>query len=316
MRPEPRRHVSRLSVLATVLLLASAAVSGGGAQAASTALRGASATHAITRAVPADAQKAARSFWTKARMESATPLSRSLPKNSRASTMAREQSIPNPTKFNGVPTVGVLFFTLGPLHVVHFCSASVVDSTTSDIILTSAHCVYDTVPVGNLAYVPEWHQGVSPYGTWPVQSVTVAAGWEQSRDPNLDFAFLKVAPPSGTSRPIQAVTGGLHLGVNTGYDHSIYVIGYNWFDDQANGCATTSSEFEANQMEFACNDYQDGTSGGPWIVNYNPVTGGGTVIGNIGGYEEGGASPWDISYSVYYSSSIQQLFTQAEQQKA
>lgn len=314
MRLEPRRHVSRLSVLATVVLLASAAVTGGCAQAASTALRDASATQAVTRTISADAQKAARSFWTKARMESATPLGRSLPKNARASTTARTQAIPNPTKFNGVPTVGVLFFTLGPLHVVHFCSASVVDSSASDLILTSAHCVYNTVPVATMAYVPEWHQGVSPYGTWPVKSVTVAAGWEQSQDPNLDFAFLKVAPPSGTSRPIQAVTGGLHLGVDTGYDHSIYVIGYNWFDNQANGCATTSSEFEANQMEFACNDYQDGTSGGPWIVDYNPTTGGGTVIGNIGGYEEGGASPWDISYSVYYSSTIQQLFTQAEQQ--
>jgi V8-like Glu-specific endopeptidase len=316
MRLEPRRHASRLSVLATVVLVASAAVTGGSAQAATTALRGVPATHAITRALPADAQKAARSFWTKARMESATPLTRSLPKNGQASTTARSRSIPNPTLFNGVPTVGVLFFTIGSLHVLHFCSASVVDSSTSDLVLTAAHCVYNTVPVTTMAYVPEWHQGVSPYGTWPVETVTVAAGWEQSQNPNLDFAFLKVAPPSGTSKPIQAVTGGLHLGINTGYDHSVYVIGYNWFGDQANGCATTSSEFEANQMQFACNNYQDGTSGGPWIINYDPATGGGTVIGNIGGYEQGGASPWSISYSVYYSSSIQQLFTQAEHQKA
>jgi V8-like Glu-specific endopeptidase len=296
--------------------VASAGVTGACAQAASTAQGGASSTHAFTREVSANAQKAARSFWTKARMESATPLTRSMPKNATAAAPARPQSIPNPTLFNGVPTVGVLFFTIGSLHVLHFCSASVVDSSTSDLVLTSAHCVYNTVPVGNMAYVPEWHQGVSPYGTWPVQTVTVATGWEQSQNPNLDFAFLKVAPPSGTSRPIQAVTGGLQLGVNTGYDHSIYVIGYNWFDSQANGCATTSSEFEANQMEFDCNNYQDGTSGGPWIVNYNPKTGGGTVIGNIGGYEQGGAPPWSISYSVYYSSTIQQLFTQAEQQKA
>jgi V8-like Glu-specific endopeptidase len=303
-----------MSALATAALAALTAMTGGCAQAASTVHSGRTTAHAVIRTVPAAAQTAARSFWTRARMDSATPLGRSTGKNVRAAGPQPSASIPNPTLFNGVPTVGAVFFTLGSLHVLHFCTASVVDSSTSNLVLTAAHCVYNTVPVGNIAYVPQYHQGVSPYGTWPVQSVTVAAGWQQSQDPNLDFAFLRVAPPSGTSRPVQAVTGGLRLGVNTGYDHSIYVIGYNWFDDQANGCATTSSEFEANQMEFNCNNYQDGTSGGPWIVDYNPATGGGTVIGNIGGYEQGGASPWSTSYSAYYSSSIQQLFTQAERQ--
>jgi len=159
--------------------------------------------------------------------------------------------------------------------------------------------------------VPKWHDGVSPYGMWTVTSITVAQGWITSHDPNLDFAFLTVAPRSGKWRAIQNVTGGLQLGVNRGYDHSIYVIGYNNTDSEPLGCAATSTEFEANQMQFYCNDYWDGTSGGPWILNFNPVTGSGIVFGDIGGYEQGGDYPY-LSYSPYYTWSIMPLFLRAQ----
>jgi hypothetical protein len=41
--------------------------------------------------------------------------------------------------FNGVRTVGALFYTTG--SKAHFCTASVVDSATLNLILTAAHCV-------------------------------------------------------------------------------------------------------------------------------------------------------------------------------
>lgn len=57
--------------------------------------------------------------------------------------------------------------------------------------------------------------------------------------------------------------------------------------------------------------FWDGTSGGPWILHLNPVTGSGTVVGDIGGYEQGGDYPW-ASYSPYYGWPILRLFIQAE----
>ena len=33
----------------------------------------------------------------------------------------------------------------------------------------------------------------------PVQTITVAAGWQQSQDSNLDFAFLAVTPQDPSS---------------------------------------------------------------------------------------------------------------------
>jgi hypothetical protein len=146
-----------------------------------------------------------------------------------------------------------------------------------------------------------------------VQTVTVASGWQKSHDPTLDFAFLRVAPSPSTKRPIQAVTGGLALSANSGYAHPIEVIGYNDTGSQPIKCATASFEFETGQMEFYCNSFWDGTSGGPWIVKFNQVTGSGAVIGNIGGYEQGGDEPW-ASYSDYYTSPILTLFAQAQKQ--
>lgn len=230
-----------------------------------------------------------------------------------AATPSPPPGTPNPVYFNGVPTVGALFFTTGTQ--AHFCTASVVDSATFDLVLTAAHCVYGSSgSAANVAYVPEWHQGVSPYGAWTVRTITVAAGWEQSQDPDLDFAFLTVAPPAGTRKPIQLVTGGLRLGVNPGYAHPITVIGYNNTDSQPIKCVTSSFRFEATQIEFYGNGFWDGTSGGPWITHFNPAAGRGTVIGEIGGYEQGGDYPW-ASYSPYYSWAILRLFLQAQLQR-
>ena len=49
-------------------------------------------------------------------------------------------------------------------------------------------------------------------------------------------------------------------------------------------------------------------------LHLNPVTGSGTVVGDIGGYEQGGDYPW-ASYSPYYSGPILRLFVQAELQR-
>ena len=305
-----------LALLTLAAALSATGLATGGP--ATAAARSGPAPGAAVHTVGAAAQSAAGSYWTPARMATATPLTSAQapaagPEHAAASTPQPPPGTPDPTYFNGVPTVGALFFTTG--SQAHFCTASVVDSATLNLVLTAAHCVYGSGYATNIAYVPEWHSGVSPYGAWPVRSITVASGWQQSQDPDLDFAFLKVAPPSGKRRPVQLVTGGLLLGINAGYSHPVYVIGYNNTDSQPIGCATKSFEFEPTQIEFYCNNFWDGTSGGPWITHFNPATGTGVVIGDIGGYEQGGDYPW-ASYSDYYTWPTLRLYLQAEASQA
>ena len=258
---------------------------------------------AVVRAVSRPAQQAAVRFWTPARMAAATL--------STAAAAGLPPRTPSPTHFAGVPTVGALFFTTGTKQ--HFCTASVVISKPENLILTAAHCVYGSSYASKIVFVPKYHSGKQPYGVWPVRKITVAAGWRSSHNQNLDFAFLAVAPPAGTHRPVQRVTGGLRLGINLGYSHRITVIGYNNTDDTPIRCATSSFKYAPHQMKFRCHNFQNGTSGGPWILGYHGRTGTGTVFGVIGGYQQGGNFPW-ASYSAYFSGPASRLFRQAQGQ--
>lgn len=249
-------------------------------------------------------QAATSAYWTTQRMAAATPLDSSTadaPQDAPPGT-------PTGTLFNGVPTVGALFSTVG--GQAHFCTASVVLSATRNLLLTAAHCVYGHGGYqSNIAFVPGYHAGVAPYGTWPVASVLVADGWQSSADPNLDFAFLTVRGH------VQDVTGGNLLGIDRGYDHTITVIGYsNTGDnptDQPIMCQTQSFQAMPDQSQFNCHGYYDGTSGGPWLTGYNARTGSGTVIGDIGGYETGGDYEY-TSYSPYFGLPTLELYLQAE----
>jgi hypothetical protein len=273
-----------------------------------------------TTRVAATAVTSARSYWTAARMAAATPLPNSpkaYPAFPVSATPAAPQpadetapppGTPDPSYFDGVPTVGALFFTTGSKE--HFCTASAVAAPTQNLILTAAHCVYGSTP-SNIAYVPEYHDGRQPYGAWPATAIYVAKSWQTSADPNVDYAFLSVTPPAGTKASLDRTTGALLLGAYTGYSHHIEVIGYNNTDDEPLGCVTTSAYFEPDQQQFNCNSYWDGTSGGPWITDFNAKTGTGVLIGDIGGYHEGGDYPW-TSYSPYYDGKILLLFARAE----
>ena len=292
------------AALAAVISASGLAPAGTAAAATRETAGGTPSVPGIVHAVAEAAQDAAAGYWTPARMASATPVTSARPSGSGA-----PPGTPNPVYSNGVRTVGALFFTTGTK--THFCTASVVDSATLNIVLTAAHCVYGSGYATRIAYVPGWHRGVSPYGVWPVQSITVASGWQQSHSDSLDFAFLKVAPPSGQPLPVQLVTGGLVLGIDQGYAHPVEVVGYNDTDSRPVKCATKSFEFKPGQMEFYCNGFWDGTSGGPWITNFDASTGTGMAIGDIGGYEQGGDYPW-ASYSDYYGEPTLQLFHQAQ----
>jgi hypothetical protein len=293
-----------------LVLIGAAGMPGGAARADGPSPSGAPGTTggsgaAVEYQVSAAAQRAALAYWTPARMAAAQAEARPQPAELPDASLAK---IPTPVQFDGVPTVGALFVAGSKSH---FCTASVVDSTVGDLVLAAAHCVFGTnEPSSNIVYVPEYHYYLQePYGEWAVQTIYVAHGWAADHNPNLDFAFLAIAPVKG--REIQAVTGGLRLGILLGYLQTITVIGYNDTDKDPIICKTKSFKFQPNQMEFYCNDYRDGTSGGPWIIGYNAKNGTGTVFGVIGGYEQGGDDPW-ASYSSYFGVTTRSVFEAAE----
>ncbi|PKV96604.1 V8-like Glu-specific endopeptidase [Amycolatopsis echigonensis] len=212
------------------------------------------------------------------------------------------------TNSSSTPTTGTTSPTVGALFSGgnHFCSASVVHSPTGDLLLTAAHCV--SGDVSGITFKPGYHDGIAPYGTWQVTAATVADGWKSSSDQDLDFAFLKVAQPGSAS--LESITGANQLGTNQGFSHTITLTGYPDGTEQPVVCTGVTTQSDTYQQRVACPGFPDGTSGGPWVINQDPNTGTGTVIGTIGGYQTGGDTP-DVSYSAYFDDDITQLYNSA-----
>jgi V8-like Glu-specific endopeptidase len=222
---------------------------------------------------------------------------------------ARADTVGLGIPFRGTAAVGALFTTTGGTLGTHFCTASVVDSPAGNLLITAAHCMagLSLSPAGNVVFAPGYHDGSFPYGTWPVTAEYTDQRWQQSQDPDDDVAFLVAGLP-GTE--LQSLTGAETLMVDQP-PQPVEVIGYPDGADEPITCTAPAGGFDgASQMVFDCDDYTNGTSGGPFLANVSRATGDGWLIGVIGGYQQGGDTP-DISYSPRFSAAVQSLYLSA-----
>ena len=229
-----------------------------------------------------------------------------------ATTLSRQAQRAEPalvsgSPFEGTPAVGALFqVTHGGLGK-HFCTAAVVASPVKDLVITAAHCVYGQRP-GHIAFVPGYRNSSHPYGAWIVRRIVVDPGWRDSRNPNRDVAFLVVGRPGGTG--VQDRTGGERLGTGWPARTWVHVIGYPDGQQWPVICGNRTHPFGRHQLRFDCGGYPDGTSGGPFLARRDAATGTGTVIGVIGGYEQGGYLE-SVSYSPRFGHAIRTLYRAA-----
>ena len=232
-----------------------------------------------------------------------------------ATTTATSATVSTPLTgqaFSGVAQVGAVFNSSNGSPTSHHCTGSVVDSPAGDIVITAAHCAYGSSgPETNQVFVPAYDNGSKPYGVWNVTAVYVAPQWASSSDPDYDVAFLVVHNANGSSTPIQDVVGADTLAVDQSYTPLTTVIGYPSDTNEPITCTNYTTEFTSTQLRWDCDDYPDGTSGSPFLTDYNPQTGLGTVVGVIGGYQTGGDTP-DVSYSVRFGDAVSRLLAQAE----
>ncbi|MGD0377109.1 MAG: serine protease [Streptosporangiaceae bacterium] len=215
------------------------------------------------------------------------------------------------TPFGGTAAVGALVAWSGGHLGAHFCTASVVDSPSGDLLITAAHCVNgyaDTRPAG-LVFVPGYDKGRAPYGIWTVTRIFTDTEWASAADPDHDVAFLAVTRP-GRHITIETVTGAESLGIGRPVTAVVRAIGYPDIRDQPIRCQNRVRPLSPTQLEFDCGNYTDGTSGGPLLTSVDPATGDGTVIGIIGGYQQGGGTP-DVSYSAVFGQDVRELYATA-----
>jgi V8-like Glu-specific endopeptidase len=209
--------------------------------------------------------------------------------------------------FTGVAAVGALFSVRAGKRGQHFCTASVVHSSHGDLAVTAAHCV--TSQPGPMVFIPGYANGKEPYGVWQVTRVYMTQNWRSSQDADDDVAFIQLSNASD-GVPIEDVTGAEQLGTGWPAHTLVQVIGYPDGGAQPLRCVNWTSSFSSTQIEFDCGGYTDGTSGGPFLADVSATTGQGTVIGVIGGYEQGGDTP-SVSYSVAFGTAVADLYQTA-----
>jgi V8-like Glu-specific endopeptidase len=218
---------------------------------------------------------------------------------------------PGGQAFGGVAAVGALFSENSGRLGTHFCTATVVHSPHGDLAVTAAHCLSGTSrPV---AFVPGYANGQQPFGIWQVTRVYTDAAWQSAQDPDHDVAFLQVSAASDGTR-LEDVTGAEQLGTGWAAPTLVQVIGYPNGADQPVLCANWAKSFSPTQLEFDCGGYTNGTSGGPFLAGLSgasTASGQGTVIGVIGGYQQGGDTP-EVSYSAVFGAAVAVLFETAE----
>lgn len=172
------------------------------------------------------------------------------------------------------------------------CSASVISA--NNIIVTAAHCIYDTPTRNqfytNFVFTPAFRNGNAPYGTFPAQNCWVLNSWiALSGGYNLntwaddDVAVCKMANNSA-GKSLSNLTGWFGRAWDQGYVQHFHTLGYP-VNSTANtalpnagkylrSCQAESFMQTTNVVGLGC-DLGPGHSGGAFIVGYklNEVSG-------------------------------------------
>lgn len=244
-------------------------------------------------------------YWDRARLRGALPFALSrgrvpLPGASADSRVAGSRA---------ALRVGALFEHSATGN--HFCTASVVASPGKDLLITAAHCIHGGKGSGynsDIVFIPGYRDGQEPFGVWTPAKLMVAPQWAQSSDPNFDVGFVVLQPHGGEN--IQQVLGANRLGVDIDSQYLVHVTGYPDGANEPITCVNWTSRFTSTQLRFECAGYTGGTSGSPWVTRFSPDSHTGTIVGVIGGYQQGGDTP-SVSYSVRFGPAIVRLYQRA-----
>ncbi|MFI9721960.1 trypsin-like serine peptidase [Streptomyces sp. NPDC052396] len=150
---------------------------------------------------------------------------------------------------------------------------------------------------------------VAPYGVWGVTREWTTDTWAHNGDwvAGGDMAALLVANPSDP-RPIAEVTGGQKIAFNQPRARHAAMFGYptsnerNYYAHSRNAVsAALQRDFDGRTLMFAEGDswadpvyandvitgaMAPGSSGGPWLQNFDPATGEGVQTGAFSRYDD------------------------------
>jgi V8-like Glu-specific endopeptidase len=159
-----------------------------------------------------------------------------------------------------------------------YCSASVVNTESKNVIFTAGHCVHGgegALYHRNFQFVPGYRDGARPLGTWSAREIWSFGAWRTDSNVRWDVASLLMNSNS-LGQKLANVTGSQGIMWNAAAEQFTYVFGYpsnKSGGQRLNYCSewTWKRMFLwvwTGRLGIDC-DMTFGTSGGPWVANFN-----------------------------------------------
>lgn len=214
---------------------------------------------------------------------------------------------------NEAATVGKVYFTTPQGN--SSCSASTVYSGKRRLVVSAGHCVHPGISgrpwYTNWQFVPRYRNGSRPFGTFVAYSLTSRTAWLTggSYDEDMSIAIMNNGGIYGAK--VVDTVGGNGLRWNYGYNVSVTALGYpsNLGGGESQYFCQSSTWYAHGQViRMYCN-MTYGSSGGPWLQEYNDQTG----IGYINSVVSHGDSPGNGQFDgPYFDNDIKSLYDYAE----
>jgi V8-like Glu-specific endopeptidase len=274
----------------------------------------------------AEAQRV-RDFWTPRRMRQAVPLAGEL---TATELLKAKDKPPKPGKPSHggvstggrwtdggtvVATTGKVFFVLDGGQFT--CSAGVVESANDSTVVTAGHCLNDGR--GTFAeewyFVPAYRDGApdNPYGDWVATSLFTTEQWAGQGDTDYDVG-MAVMEPLESSDLLTDVVGAQSIAFDRqpSLTHAFgYPTNKSYKGNKLAFCSgepTAEPDRDTDALRLAC-DMGSGSSGGPWLQDFDHTTGAGTQVAVTSfGY----ADDKKGIYGPYFGAEALAVYQQAE----
>lgn len=159
------------------------------------------------------------------------------------------------------------------------CSGAAVNSDGGSFVMTAAHCVYSKGKYpDSVIFIPAYKNS-SPKGQWLAEDVLVFEEYKRNPYPGpLDIAGIGVYP-NNTGKTLHKVVGALGFAANIDPVQHWNAFGYPSSPEPYNGKSLRTCQASLGALDFyspptlgiGC-DMGGGSSGGPWIVNFQRKT--------------------------------------------
>ncbi|WP_415947337.1 trypsin-like serine peptidase [Streptomyces sp. KLOTTS4A1] len=169
------------------------------------------------------------------------------------------------------------------------CTGTVINSDSEVLVLTAAHCLHEGGKYGtwtkNHVFYPGFHNGNIPHGAFTAWNIATSPRWSvgDKSDNAYDYGMIVANDNAAGETPLEAA-GGYPMANDMRTGENVTVLGYSGppYDGRHQEICQDLVEPTVpplNMWQVECANMSPGSSGGPWLMNYDYETGQGYIGG-------------------------------------